>query len=112
MKRALTPMIRATLILASFAIGTAQLSAAQEAPNPEQLESLTQAEAEARRKEAELAKRKKSVQGEISKLKKDLVSTASESQNFEKEGRSLGTKLSAMETVSYTHLTLPTICSV
>ena len=96
MKRALTALILAGLAF-GLILGSAPMSAAQDAPGPEQLESLTKAGAEARRKEAELAKRKKSVQGEISKLKKDLVRTASESQSFEKEGRSIEAKLSAME---------------
>jgi len=60
-----------------------------QAPNPEKLESLTKAEKEARKKETELAKKHKAIQIEIDGLKKQLVKTASEAENYEKEGLTL-----------------------
>ena len=71
-----------------------------QAPNPEELETLTKAEKDARKAEAELSKKRESIQGEINGLKKQLVRTASEAASFEKESigleRSL-TKLSKQE---------------
>ena len=65
--------------------------------DPDKLESLTKAEKEARRKEAELAKKRKDIASEVSKLKKDLVRNASEAEKFEREGLSLETKLSDLD---------------
>lgn len=65
--------------------------------NPEKLESLTKAEEEARRKEAELAKKREAIASEVSKLKKDLVRNASEAEKFEREGLSLEAKLSDLD---------------
>ena len=72
-----------------------------QAPNPEELETLTKAEKDARKTEAELSKKREAIQGEINGLKKQLVKTASEAASFEKESigleRSLA-KLSQQET--------------
>ena len=57
--------------------------------DPEKLETLTKAEEEARKKEAELSKKRDAIAGEVSKLKKDLVRNASEAEKFEREGLSL-----------------------
>lgn len=69
-------------------------------PDPKKLESLTKAEEDARRTEAELSKKRKSIQSEIDKLKKQLVKSASEAASYEKEGLTLErrlTQLSAQE---------------
>lgn len=65
--------------------------------DPKKLESLTKAEEEARRKEAELAKKREAIASEVSKLKKDLVRNASEAEKFEREGQSLEAKLSDLD---------------
>lgn len=65
--------------------------------DPEKLESLTKAEEEARRKEAELAKKRNAIADEVSNLKKDLVRNASEAEKFEREGLSLEAKLSDLD---------------
>ena len=65
--------------------------------NPEKLESLTKAEEEARRKEAELTRKRDAIASEVSKLKKDLVRNASEAEKFEREGLSLEAKLSDLD---------------
>jgi len=65
--------------------------------DPEKLESLTKAEEDARRKEAELSKKRDAIASEVSKLKKDLVRNASEAEKFEREGLSLETKLSDLD---------------
>ena len=49
-----------------------------QAPNPEELETLTKAEKDARKTEAELSKKREAIQGEINGLKKQLVKTASD----------------------------------
>lgn len=66
-------------------------------PDPDKLESLTKAEEDARRKEAELAKRREAIASEVSKLKKDLVRNASEAEKFEREGLTLEAKLSELD---------------
>jgi len=65
--------------------------------DPEKLETLTKAEEEARKKEAELSKKRDAIAGEVSKLKKDLVRNASEAEKFEREGLSLEAKLSDLD---------------
>jgi len=65
--------------------------------DPEKLESLTKAEEEARKKEAELSKKREAIASEVSKLKKDLVRNASEAEKFEREGLSLEAKLSDLD---------------
>lgn len=65
--------------------------------DPEKLESLTKAEEDARRKEAELAKKREAIATEVSKLKKDLVRNASQAEKFEREGQSLETKLADLD---------------
>jgi len=65
--------------------------------DPEKLESLTKAEEEARKKEAELARKRDAIADEVSKLKKDLVRNASEAEKFEREGLSLEAKLSDLD---------------
>lgn len=65
--------------------------------DPGKLESLTKAEEDARRKEAELAKKREAIATEVSKLKKDLVRSASQAEKFEREGQSLETKLSDLD---------------
>lgn len=67
-----------------------------QAPNPEKLESLTKAEEEARKTEAKLAQKRKSIQSEIDGLKKQLVKTANEASSFEKEGISLERTLKSL----------------
>ena len=67
-------------------------------PDPKKLESLTKAEEEARRDEAELSKKRKAIQSEIDKLKKQLVETASEAGSYEKEGLTLEQKLAELTT--------------
>jgi len=83
-------------ILALILLIGAPHSYAQSA-DPDKLESLTKAEADARRKEAELAKKRSAIASEVSKLKKDLVRNASEAEKFEREGLSLETKLSDLD---------------
>jgi len=65
--------------------------------DPEKLESLTKAEEEARRKEAELSKKRDIIASEVSELKKDLVRNASEAEKFEREGLTLETQLSDLD---------------
>ena len=84
------------LILALILIFGTAPSYAQTA-DPEKLESLTQAEKEARRKEAELSKKREAIASEVSALKKDLVRNASEAEKFEREGLSLESKLSDLD---------------
>jgi len=84
------------LILALILMFGAVPSYAQTA-DPEKLESLTKAEEDARKKEAELAKKRDAIASEVSKLKKDLVRNASEAEKFEREGLSLETKLSGLD---------------
>jgi len=84
------------LFLALILIFGPEPSYAQTA-NPEKLESLTKAEEDARKKEAELAKKRDAIASEVSKLKKDLVRNASEAEKFEREGLSLETKLSDLD---------------
>ena len=67
-------------------------------PDPKKLESLTKAEEDARRDEAELSKKRKTIQSEIDKLKKQLVETASEASSYEKEGLTLEQKLTELTT--------------
>ena len=83
-------------ILALILIFSIPSSHAQSA-DPEKLESLTKAEEEARRKEAELAKKRDAIASEVSKLKKDLVRNASEAEKFEREGLSLEAKLADLD---------------
>ena len=83
-------------ILALILIFGAAPSYAQMA-DPEKLESLTKAEKEARRKEAELSKKREAIASEVSALKKDLVRNASEAEKFEREGLSLESKLSDLD---------------
>lgn len=66
-------------------------------PDPKQLESLTKAEEDARRTEAELSKKRKNIQNEIDDLKKQLVKTASEAASYEKEGLALERKLNKLD---------------
>jgi len=61
------------------------------------LESLTKAEENARKKEAELTKKRTVIQSEIDDLKKRLVKTASEVKNFEIENLNLKSKLKKMD---------------
>lgn len=62
-------------------------------PDPNALESLTQAEAQARAKNATLTKERLSVLREITKLKKSLQSSAKETRAFERENLKLQTRL-------------------
>ena len=84
------------LILTLILMFGAAPSYAQTA-DPEKLESLTKAKKEARRKEAELAKKREAIASEVSKLKKDLVRNASEAEKFEREGLSLEAKFSDLD---------------
>jgi len=84
------------LLLALILMFGAAPSSAQTA-DPEKLENLTKAEEDARKREAELSKKRKAVASEVSKLKKDLVRNASEAEKFEREGLSLETKLSNLD---------------
>jgi len=81
-----------TLILM---LGAAPTSA--QTADPQRLESLTKAEEDARKREAELAKKRDAIASEVSKLKKDLVRTAAEAEKFEREGLSLERKLSELD---------------
>jgi len=65
--------------------------------DPEKLESLTKAEEEARKREAELSKKSQAIASEVSKLKKDLVRNASEAEKFEREGLSLENQLADLD---------------
>ncbi len=65
--------------------------------DPKKLESLTKAEEDARRTEAELSKKRKNIQSEIDSLKKQLVKTASEAASYEKEGLTLERKLASLD---------------
>ena len=67
-------------------------------PDPKKLESLTKAEDDARRAEAELSKKRKNIQSEIDDLRKQLVKTASEAASYEKEGLTLERKLNELAT--------------
>ena len=87
--------MRWTLLTLILIFGAAP-SYAQTA-DPEKLESLTKAEEDARRKEAELAQKRDAIASEVSKLKKDLVRNASEAEKFEREGLSLEAKLSDLD---------------
>ncbi|MEP3890127.1 MAG: peptidoglycan DD-metalloendopeptidase family protein [Hellea sp.] len=84
------------LILALILSFIAMPSYAQTA-DPQKLESLTKAEEEARKKEAELSKKRDAIASEVTKLKKDLVRNASEAETFEREGRSLEAKLTQLD---------------
>lgn len=66
-------------------------------PDPGKLESLTKAEEDARAKEAELSKKRKSVSAEISKLKKSLQKAASQTRAFEREAQTLQTELEELK---------------
>ena len=70
--------------------------------DPQKLESLTKAEEEARKKEAELAKKRETIAQDLSKLKKDLVRNASNAEKYEREGLSLESKLSDLDTEAET----------
>ena len=83
-------------LLALILIFGAAPSYAQSA-DPDKLESLTKAEEDARRKEAELAKKRDAIASEVSKLKKDLVRNASQAEKFEREGQSLESKLADLD---------------
>ena len=83
-------------LLALILIFGAAPSYAQSA-DPDKLESLTKAEEDARRKEAELAKKRDAIATEVSKLKKDLVRNASQAEKFEREGQSLESKLADLD---------------
>ena len=84
------------LILALILTFIAVPSYAQTA-DPQKLESLTKAEEDARKKEAELSKKRDAIASEVTKLKKDLVRNASEAETFEREGRSLEAKLTQLD---------------
>ena len=83
-------------ILALILMLGAPPSYAQSA-DPQKLESLTKAEEDARKREAELSKQREAIASEVSKLKKDLVRNASEAEKFEREGLSLEHKLSELD---------------
>lgn len=87
--------MRAAFITLILLLGPTQ-SFAQTA-DPKKLESLTKAEENARKKEAELTKKQKAISQELSKLKKDLVRTASDAEKYERQGRVLETKLSELD---------------
>jgi len=65
------------------------IPAYSQAPNPDDLKNLTKAAEDARKTEAELLKKRKTIQSEIDGLKKQLVKTAKEAASFEKESISL-----------------------
>ena len=65
------------------------IPAYSQAPNPDDLKNLTKAEEDARKREAELSNKRKTIQSEIDGLKKQLVKTAKEAASFEKESISL-----------------------
>ena len=79
------------LILFSSA-GTAMA----QTPDPEQLDTLTRAEEQAREKAAQLSRQRDTVRSDIDALKKELVKTGAESQGFEREGQSLETRLNEL----------------
>jgi len=71
-------------------------AAHSQAPNPDDLKNLTKAEEDARKTEAELSKKRRTIQSEIDGLKKQLVKTAKEAASFEKESVSLENALTSL----------------
>ncbi|WP_026941090.1 murein hydrolase activator EnvC family protein [Hellea balneolensis] len=88
--------MRALFIALILGLATAHPHA--QTADPQKLESLTKAEEDARKKEAELTKKQKTIAAELSKLKKDLVRTATEAEKYERQGRSLESQLSELDT--------------
>lgn len=85
--------------LASIAIFAALSSPAYaQVPDPTQLDSLTKAEEQARAKEAELAKKRKTVSAEITDLKKSLAKSAKQTRAFERENAELISSLNELTT--------------
>ena len=72
------------------------IPAHSQAPNPDDLKNLTKAAEDARKREAELSKKRKTIQSEIDGLKKQLVKTAKEAASFEKESISLESTLTRL----------------
>lgn len=92
--------MRALYLALILTLGNTQ-SHAQTA-DPQKLESLTKAEENARKKEAELTRKQKAISAELSKLKKDLVRTATEAEKYERQGRSLESQLLELDTEAAT----------
>ena len=89
--RLISSIIILALGLAGYTLAPAQSSPPP--PNPEALESLTKAEAQARAKNETLNKEREAVLKEITQLKTSLQKSARQTRNFERDTLSLQTRL-------------------